>query len=379
MKLSSRHKTFLGILLIFLAVRLSVFGICGMSFDFTKYPHESWLSIWDRWDSEHYKYIAQNLYQIAGRSAEAHHFVSRFPPLYPLLVRLTADLCALPLFVAGVCVSLCCLLIASYLIYQLVSAKSGSSASGWRAVLLLNLFPSAYFSQTAYSDGLFVLLVVGLFVTLEARPSLAWSWVLAGLAILTRVAGGILCLPVAWVLLRKVQRKEARSADFFGGFAPIAALGIYLQINKSYFGDYFAFLKDYSTNVHSVHAGFSPFAETFFALWSMLNEFPQRYADKFFMMTQGWGAMLMLLMAVVMLASARKLAGAYQVFGWGYLVFIGSLRWAISTPRYLWAQVPVIIALACLRSMVAFWLIAGLMFGLQIYLAVEFTTGKFAY
>jgi hypothetical protein len=135
-----------------------------------------------RWDSVWFLEIARDGY---GEAADAAFF-----PLYPLLVRATGSS-----VVGGVLVSLACFAGALWLLHRLVALDFGDDVARL-CVLLVAVFPGAYFFSAVYSESLFLLLSVA--AVYGARTD---RWELAGiagvLATATRSAGILLLVPLA--------------------------------------------------------------------------------------------------------------------------------------------------------------------------------------
>lgn len=149
-----------------------------------------------RWDAMWFLSIAEDGYD--GQRAA-------FFPLYPLLVRVVAWAVREPV-IAGIAVSLACLLGALVLLHVLVALDFGREAAAL-TVLLVALFPGALWFSAIYSEALFLLLSVG--AVLAARTGhWAWAGAAGALAASTRSAG--LVLVVALGLLWWAQGRRPR-------------------------------------------------------------------------------------------------------------------------------------------------------------------------
>lgn len=152
------------------------------------------LQPWRNWDGHWYALIALEGYGV-DRS------VTAFYPLYPLLLHWGAWLLDGRLVLAGVLISNVCFLAALFLLYRLL-AEDFSAAVARRALVLLALFPTAYYFTAVYSESLFLLVAVGAFYA--ARHNWWWLAGLCGfLATLTRVHGILLLLPLGILFLKQ--------------------------------------------------------------------------------------------------------------------------------------------------------------------------------
>ena len=135
-----------------------------------------------RWDSVWFLEIARDGYTEAQDAA--------FFPLYPLLVRATGSS-----VLGGVLVSLACFAGALWLLHRLVALDFGDRVARL-CVVLVAVFPGAFFFSAVYSESLFLLLSVA--AVYGARTG---RWELAGiagvLASATRSAGILLLVPLA--------------------------------------------------------------------------------------------------------------------------------------------------------------------------------------
>src|SRR5437667_2738982 len=104
--------------------------------------------------------------------------------------------------------------------YQVVAGRFGKTVALWALVLLV-VFPGSLFFQFIYSEPLFFLLVMALWLGLE-RERYDWACTAACLLPLSRPVGIFCVLPIAWHLLNKkplrsfgwLQRWISRQPEF---------------------------------------------------------------------------------------------------------------------------------------------------------------------
>jgi hypothetical protein len=149
------------------------------------------LSVWQRFDTNWYLEIARDGYVDAGSKV--------YFPLYPLLIRLVSALVGNAML-AALLVSNVALIGALAMLYRLSEALFGAT-SARRAVAYWLVFPTAFFLFAAYTESLFLFLVLAAFDC--ARRD---RWILAALfgalAALTRLQGVLLVVPLAVVGFR---------------------------------------------------------------------------------------------------------------------------------------------------------------------------------
>jgi hypothetical protein len=92
--------------------------------------------------------------------------------------------------------------LAAWIIFhQIVARRFGEAVAHWALVLLI-AFPGSLFYQFIYSEPLFFLLLMLLWMGLE-RNSVSLAWIGASLLPLSRPVGIFCLLPIAWYLLMK--------------------------------------------------------------------------------------------------------------------------------------------------------------------------------
>lgn len=193
-------------------------------------PDHPSLDGWARWDAAHYIALAR-----LGYSAEnpSHDSGLGFLPLYSLLMRgLVAisrvDRTDAAYAVAGIVIANLCFLIAVTLFAKL----SGRILSGHTAVypvMLLCLMPYSFFLNAAYSESLFLVIVLSsLLLALDGRWLPAGA--VAALATLTRLAGLALAPALLWGAWKDGVRGWRLIATGLLPFAGFASYCLYTAI-----------------------------------------------------------------------------------------------------------------------------------------------------
>jgi hypothetical protein len=156
------------------------------------YPRP-WLAIWQRFDANWYSSVADNGY---GTIAGADHF----PPLFPMLIRILKPLFG-SAFLAGLLISHLATLYAIKLLCDTYYEWGGNNLAT-RTVLFLLIYPTSFFLFSVYSESLFLVTAL---LSLQHMKKDSWAW--AGFwsfcAILTRLQGAALIIPMAYLMWRE--------------------------------------------------------------------------------------------------------------------------------------------------------------------------------
>ena len=191
-----------------------------------------WLSLWNRWDAQHFLQVAQ-----VGYSKGPHLVIY---PLFPFLIRIVAF--AIGDFQVSALLVSTAALIAVVVLLRRVVQLDYSPLLAQRAVWFLLIFPTAYFLQIGYSESLFLALVLG--ALLAARRDCWWlAGLLGGLAAMTR-ANGIGLLPTLLVeaMHQCYLGRKWRWRWLWLALVP-AGLVVFLLINLRVGGSWVAFLE----------------------------------------------------------------------------------------------------------------------------------------
>lgn len=151
---------------------------------------------WNRYDTLWYDDLARFGYNLHGpRDYKNVAFFPLFPLLTRALYRMLAGVWPVSYLMSGILVSNACALGALAFLYRLVRLDDGRLVAR-RAVTLLALCPVGFYLFAAYSEGAFLLCVLGCFYALRLeRWWQAGGWGL--LAAITRSPGIVLLAPFA--------------------------------------------------------------------------------------------------------------------------------------------------------------------------------------
>jgi Mannosyltransferase (PIG-V) len=182
------------------------------------------LTTWDGW---YYLGIVRDGYLAVPVSGSYANVA--FPPLYPFVVKILS--LPFPGFagLVAVIVSNVAFLIALGLLVRLGTPYLGRRRAAVAAGLLA-IYPFASVFAMAYTESLFLLLIVAAFLAAE-RGHRVWAGVSLALAVLCRLQGIALLLPLLIVMLRQDGWRPRRSQAWLL-LGPLAALGFLLYVGS---------------------------------------------------------------------------------------------------------------------------------------------------
>ncbi len=175
------------------------------------------------WDGAFYLSIVRDGYQ-ADLVSGAYSNIA-FPPLYPLIVRLLSWPIQGSEGIVAILVSNVAFLAALALLVRLGTPYLGRRRAAMAAGLLV-IYPFASVFAMAYSESLFLLLMVAAFLAAE-RGHRAWAGIFLALTVLCRLQGVALVLPLLILMLRQDGWRPRPSLGWLllGPLAGVAFLG----------------------------------------------------------------------------------------------------------------------------------------------------------
>jgi hypothetical protein len=198
------------------------------------FPDNLWLDGWTRWDAGWYRHIAAHGYVAEPVGPPGQRNLA-FYPLYPFVMRLVS-LTGLDPLAAGILVSNLAMLVALVLVHRMASARFGADAA-FRCVVLLSIFPYAFYFSAVYSESLFVLLAVAS-LYLGERGRWAAASVCALLCGATRAPGVALAPALVLLYLDRIRFdvRKVRPDILWIGLAALGPLLFYAYLGAR-FGD----------------------------------------------------------------------------------------------------------------------------------------------
>lgn len=145
-------------------------------------PHFGW-SIFDAWDSVHYRAIATNGYEFID-DGKQHNLA--FFPLFPLSIWVLMRL-GLPFEAAGILVNNLAFLAALYCLYFWVKERYDISTAQW-AIAVVSWCPMSMFTGVIYTEGLYLFLSTAALRAFDQKQY-GWTSLWGAMATATRPTG----------------------------------------------------------------------------------------------------------------------------------------------------------------------------------------------
>lgn len=331
---------------------------------------------WARWDAVYYVNLARHGYLTDQLPADQLAFMSRFPPLYPALIAFCATFPGVSPLIAGIGLAIGLSALAALLLYALVQVHTGDWRPAAKAALLMSVFPTSYFGNAPYSEGLFLFLSLLYFWVLVRFDSYGGASAAACGMVLTRTIGIVILVPHAFLALcRWRARGYLRGRDLAYLVLPAAAfLGqqaalIEIVDQPGYFhgGDAAAF--KYAA---------IPFSELLHRVSGMVTA-PQEAFSPTGWMTTTWSTLFLLAAALVAIPGVRLVSTPYALYLAAQILVLASMSWAISLPRMVWPLFPLFMILGRIENR---WVLAALVVcfaAALLQFSAIFTAGLWAF
>ena len=197
---------------------------------------KSWdiVSLHSRWDSSWYLDIAKNGYVFKGPDQLSN---VNFFPLYPLLIRWAGFIFGNNLALVSWVLSIIFLFLAILYFAKLVK-EFHSEINSKLPIILLLIFPTAFFLNAVYAESLFLFLSVASFYYALKRKFLL-SGFFGFLASLTRIFGLMLFIPLIWEYFKN-NKLNLKILPLF--LVPLGTTSFFLYYYFK-FGDFFLYIK----------------------------------------------------------------------------------------------------------------------------------------
>ncbi|MBN2536619.1 MAG: glycosyltransferase family 39 protein [Spirochaetales bacterium] len=289
--------------------------------------------IWYIYDACHYINIVRWFY---GTSEEQRVLIVFFP-LYPLLIKLFSFV-LIDHVLSALVISNIAYAVAALYLFKIVNLDF-SRKTAIRAVMYFSVFPTAYFLHAAYTEALFLALVISCFY--YARQN---RWLIAGilgaLVSATRLTGIIiiLALLLEYFHQRQWKLKDIKINIIWITLVPLGFCS-YLIINYTIFGHPFQFLilqnEVWHKNLSLPILGF------FNAIGSLGWKEPSQ------IITSALAELVVTLFALgLIIWMIFKYRPLYVTYSWLTWLVVTSNSYWLSQPRYMLAIFPVFIIMA---------------------------------
>lgn len=312
---------------------------------------------WVRWDGPHYIDLAQYWYQSFGQ--ESLWVV--FYPFYPILIK-TFNLLFQDFSVSSVFVSIIFNFSASIFLFELAVLDFGKKTA-IKAVWLLNIYPTAYFLQSSYTESLFLTTSLASVYFLRRENNLL-SGFFGLLSSLTRI-NGILLIPLM-IIESKNFKKTIQLI-----ILTLIGLLIYLFINYITFGNFFYFTKPLETYWYKhLDWPWNGISNGFHYLQNYTDEVLVTYLFEFITL------IFTLIVTIFTYFKTRKSYGIYMLLN---ILLFTSTSFVLSVPRYSLILFPIFITLAKIKSNISLTVTSISFIILLIYFTYLYTQGKWAF
>jgi hypothetical protein len=305
----------------------------------------SWTRPWFRFDTAWFVGVAEHGYHWGT----AGHASTNFLPVFPLLTRLVQPLAAGSTWLAAWLVANIAFLAALILLWQWARIHF-SPEEAVRVLLLLTVFPFAFFYAAPYAESLFLALAVAAFLCAE-RGHWGPAITLAALTTVTRPVG--VTVVIAVCLLAAERGGFRRVALAALAILPLLTFAAYLAIA---FGHPLGFLISHSSGWVSPHGGI---------VTTLTTQFHTRFSP-----FDRVDAFLALVFLASGLVAWRRLGPAYGVFVTGG-VLMPLTHGLVGMERYVIVLFPAFAVWATIRNKVLQITLFGLsVFGLVLATAM---------
>ena len=305
---------------------------------------------WYHWDAIAYTSVAHQGYNFTPEVA--------FFPLWPLLIHygglLFGGFYPLSYYLAGLLLANICFFFTLVLLYCLLMEDFEPSLAR-RALFYISFYPYALFFFVGYSESLFVLLCVAVFLLLRRGKALDWwfAGALGFLAALTRSSGALLVIPFLVMYIRHFwlpgKRDQSSVLQKLNAFVPVilipAAFLVYLTYLAYTKGNPFIFQSEEVSHWHRHFAliwhAFAPALKSIldgslFSLDVLKNSVDMAFT---------------LLPILALVFGWKRLPLHYSLFALAIMLFslsfpLDSVNSLTSQPRYMMTAFPIIVIFA---------------------------------
>jgi len=311
----------------------------------------------NRWDSYWYLDIVYNGYYLKADNTLANVV---FFPLYPALIKVLGTILAGNFVLAGWLLSMVFLVAACAYLYRFVKEFHPDIDPELPIVLML-LFPTAFFFNVIYTESIFLFLTVAAFYY-AFRKNFPLAGGVAFLGALTHSNGVFLALPILWKIVEANGWRNMLYPKTWGKFLPVlsAPVGSFLFLGYDYlkFGDPLLFFRIQRN-----------WGRAFTINWEHFSTFSHPSITNMCI-----DIFLAVFIIAAVVAVWRKLSPLYAIFMSTTLIAAFTSGTLMSVGRYSLVMFPLFILLAGVKdkTLKAGWMLASTLFlALDIVLFVN--------
>lgn len=325
-----------------------------------------WIYAWGGFDGVHYLNIAQNGY--------SNQFTQAFFPLYPILIYLFSLFGSIPQLYIGVLLNNIGFFLSLVLLKKIFHDifKSYGSNVYRKAVLLYLIFPTSFFFNSVYNEGIFLLLSLWCFY-LFSKQKFFYAGVVGTISGFVRIIG-VFMLPALLIeiVFNKLVRKKKYPLNILFVLLIPTGLLIYMGFLHFKYNDMFLFLhaQNYFGNSRSSELVLLP--QVVFRYLKILFTVPISYTYLISVLELFVTAVFM----VIPIIFYKKIPIYLMVYSI-LIVVIPALTGTLSSmPRYVLMAFPVFWIMTDLKNKY-YYPVAVLLIMLQIILLFNFFKGNF--
>jgi len=323
-------------------------------------------TVWSKWDAENYIHIAQYGYSTAANDFYRIAFMPGYPALIAFLSSLLHDYVQ-----SGLLISNAAYAATIFLFYKLMRLDFGKDESK-KAIVLLSVFPTAFFLHAPYTESVFLALSVASFYC-GRKGHWLWAGLLGMAAASIRLFGIVLLLGLAVEYLSQKKWKISQVGPD-AAFLLLVPLGLlpYVLVNASVFGDPLAFVNIQS--FHFLKAPATPISGLVGTFLVFMGNNPNLVA------CAGLEIAFAFLAYLFAAAAAMRLRPSYGAYCLGIVILFTSTSLWNSNARYMLSAFPLFSTMAIIdRNNRRFVMFVAACLILQACLLWRYIAGQWAF
>ena len=302
---------------------------------------KSFIFLWNRanFDGAHYLGISRYGYGLHQQA---------FFPFYPKLISRLSQIFGGNNLLAALFISNASFLLALFIFYRLVNLDFDESTAK-RSLIFFLLFPTAFFLGMAYSEGLFLLLILACFYAARKQK---WflAGILGGLASYTRVIGIFLFPALIWEWYQEYKNKsyKLKIKNFLPLLLAPSGLLFFMRSLWLKYGDPLMFI--HTQPFFGAERSGGKIILLYQVFWRYIKMILTTRRDVLYLSVWLECLSAILFLFLIVLAYKKKIRASYLIFAvFAYLLPTLSGTFS-SLPRYVLAIFPCFIILGLIKS-----------------------------